>query len=337
MSPRPLRIGITLGDLNGIGPEVAVKALAPAREGAPPHHAVLIGARAALADLCRRLRQPIPPSWHPGAPFPRASAVVWEPVAFPELARTPGRVTVEASRAAAAWIRAGTEACLAGHLDALVTAPICKEGFHRAGIDVPGHTEMLAELTGARRYAMMLFGGPLRVVLATRHIPLADVPRRITAPLVKEQVRLTAEALGWMGLRRRRIAVCGLNPHAGEGGDIGREDLAIIAPAVRALRRAGLDVHGPQPGDTVFYQAANGAYDAVVAMYHDQGLAPLKLIAFDSGVNVTLGLPIVRTSPDHGTAFDLAGRLRANPSSMIEAIRQAARLARRKNPWARHG
>jgi 4-hydroxythreonine-4-phosphate dehydrogenase len=220
-----------------------------------------------------------------------------------------------------------------GRLDALVTAPICKEGFHEAGIPFPGHTEFLAALTKTRRFAMMLFGGPLRVVLVTRHIPLSEVPQCLTRGKVLEAIRLTAEALPWLGCRRARVAVCGLNPHAGEGGLLGREELTVIGPAVESARREGLRVFGPLPADTVFHAAAHGSFDAVVAMYHDQGLAPLKLIAFESGVNVTLGLPIVRTSPDHGTAFDIAGKNRADPSSMIEAVRNAIFLARRRNPW----
>lgn len=325
---KAIRIGITAGDINGIGPEVTVKALQQMRTGLRDVEIVLCGPM----DIWEKQ-----PGWSAiSRKKARTKIWLWNPEPDMKVKPAPGSIRVDASRMAAACIRAATQACLDGYLDGLVTAPICKEGFHRAGIDVPGHTEMLAELTGTRRYAMMLFGGPLRVVLATRHVPLAQVPGKITAALIKEQTNLTAEALGWMGLRRKRVAVCGLNPHAGENGDIGREDTDIIRPAVLALRRAGLDVHGPLPGDTVFHEAAAGAYDAVVAMYHDQGLAPLKLIAFDRGVNVTLGLPIVRTSPDHGTAFAIAGQNKANPASMAEAIRAAVKLARRPNPWKRH-
>lgn len=333
MSRNILRIGITAGDVNGIGPEVALKAIH--QKGWPENHRlILIGHYDVLQQQARKLGLACPPRWNPEDGMPRAKAVVWEPEPGTGLKWHPGKVRVDASRAAASWIGTAVTACRQGLLDAMVTAPICKEGFHRAGIKVPGHTELLAGLTDTSSFAMMLFGGPLRVVLATRHIPLAEVPRRITRELVREVTTLTVEGLGWMGQRRRRVAVCGLNPHAGEGGALGTEDRDVIAPAVRDLRRRGLDVHGPLPGDTVFHQAANGEYDAVVAMYHDQGLAPLKLVAFESGVNLTLGLPIVRTSPDHGTAFALAGKNRANPSSMVEAIRQAGRLARRCNPWA---
>lgn len=330
---RPIRIGITAGDINGIGLETALKALHGVSWPAD-QRAVLIGDHGIITRQCRALRLPPPPRWDPAmSKTPDDPVVAWDP--WPELKLTwqPGRIDRDASRAAVEWIKFGTHACIDGTLDALVTAPISKEGIQAAGFKYPGHTEMLAELTGTRRFAMMLFGGPLRVVLATRHIPLADVPASITKKLVKETVRITSEGLRWMGLKRGRIAVCGLNPHAGEGGNIGREETTVIAPAVRELRKAGIDVHGPLPGDTVFHEAAAGTYDAVVAMYHDQGLAPLKLIAFDSGVNLTLGLPIVRTSPDHGTAFGIAGKNKANPSSMAEAIVQARQLARRRNPW----
>jgi 4-hydroxythreonine-4-phosphate dehydrogenase len=330
---RPLRIGITAGDVNGIGLEVTLKAL----HGVPgpgDQRAIIVGDFNIIRQQCKKLRLPVPSCWDPAeSDIPSEPIVIWDPWPGLDLKWAPGRIHVDAARAAVEWIKFGVQANRDGVLDALVTAPISKEGIHRAGYHVPGHTEMLAELTGTKKFAMMLFGGPLRVVLATRHIPISAVPGAITPALIKDTVRITAEGLAWMGLRRRRIAVCGLNPHAGEGGHIGTEDVKIIAPAIRALRKTGLDVHGPLPGDTVFYQAAAGQYDAVIAMYHDQGLAPLKLIAFDSGVNLTLGLPIVRTSPDHGTAYGIAGKNKANPASMATAIEQARLLAGRPNPW----
>ena len=324
------RIGITLGDVNGIGPEVALKATQ--RRWPAGTRFVLIGSPEIVAEQARRFGLPAPrPVAQPDQPT-RARAVVWDP-APARLRWAPGRLVPAASASAAAWIRAATQACLQGKLDALVTAPISKEGFHRAGVMTPGHTEMLADLCGTKRFAMMLFGGPLRVVLATRHIPLAEVARQLTPSVLEECLRLTAQALPWLGATKARVAVCGLNPHAGEGGDIGREEIEVIAPVIRKLCARGLAISGPHPGDTVFHEAARGAYDAVVAMYHDQGLAPLKLIAFDTGVNLTLGLPIVRTSPDHGTAFAIAGKNQANPASMAEAIRWAIRLAGQPNPW----
>jgi 4-hydroxythreonine-4-phosphate dehydrogenase len=313
---KSLRIGITLGDLNGIGPEVALKAvrqLGVLRDV----HFVLIGSPNAVEPLRTRPRH----------------ALLWDPTPHLAPRYTPGRITAAAGRAAAAWIYFGVRGCQAGMLDALVTAPICKAGWERAGIRFPGHTELLAQLTGARRVEMMLLGGPLRVVLATRHVPLAQVPLALRTTDLAETIAMTAAGLRWLGLRQRRIAVCGLNPHAGDGGLLGDEESKLIAPAIRAARRPGLQLAGPVPADTVFHQALHGRYEAVIAMYHDQGLGPLKMLAFESGVNLTLGLPIVRTSPDHGTAFDIAGQDRANPASMVAAIEWAIRLARRPHPW----
>lgn len=324
-----VRIGITAGDLNGIGPEVAVKALLQIARKKNDVEFVLIGSIPAWQSV------PGWPTLSNKKHYPKI--YLWDPDPALKLRPAPGKIRADASRAAALYIRSATEACLKGYLDAIVTAPITKEGFKKAGVDFPGHTEMLAKLTRTRNFAMMLVGGSLRVVLATRHIPIAKVPRAITPTLIKQQASLTSQGLDWLGIKRRRIAICGLNPHAGEGGKVGTEDARIIAPTVNALKKSGLDVAGPLPGDTVFHHAAAGKYGAVLAMYHDQGLAPLKLIAFDRGVNITLGLPIVRTSPDHGTAFDIAGKNKANPSSMIHAVELAIRLARRKNPWKKNG
>ncbi|MCX6996091.1 MAG: 4-hydroxythreonine-4-phosphate dehydrogenase PdxA [Kiritimatiellaeota bacterium] len=316
----PLRIAVTLGDLNGIGPEVTLKALR--RLGRVPGvQFVLVGAPAALTPHLGR-----------GAPLPRG-LLLWDPVPHLAPRYRPGRVAADAARAAAAWIVFAARGCQAGLFDALVTAPISKAGFQRAGLHFPGHTELLAALTGARRFAMLLMGGPLRVVLVTRHLPLAQVPAALTRTNIAEAIRLTDDGLRWLGVRRRRIAVCGLNPHAGDGGLLGREEVELIAPAIRAARRNGMTLTGPVPADVVFYQAVHGRHDAVVAMYHDQGLGPLKMLAFDTGVNLTLGLPIIRTLPDHGTAYDIAGQDRANPASMVAALQWAIRLARRPNPW----
>ena len=215
----------------------------------------------------------------------------------------------------------------------MITAPICKEGFHRAGIDVPGHTELLAQLTGTEKFGMMLIGGGLRVMLVTRHIPVSRVSATLTRKNIREAIELTGQALKLFGLENGRVGVCGLNPHAGDGGVIGREEIELINPAVRAARRKGIEVSNAVPADTIFHQALQGEYDAVVAMYHDQGLAPLKMIGFDEGVNVTLGLPIIRTSPDHGTAFGIAGKNRASEKSMKCAIGLAVGMAGKPNPW----
>jgi len=237
------------------------------------------------------------------------------------------------SQAVVLWIQAAVSGCMAGRFDALVTGPICKQSLRLAGLPFPGHTEFLAALTGTRSFAMMLMGGPLRVVLVTRHLPLAKAPGAVSRAAIQEATQLAAQALPWLGVKQHTIGVCALNPHAGDNGLLGREEITTIQPALRALRRRGLAVEGPVPGDVIFHQALQGRYGAVVAMYHDQGLGPLKMIAFEEGVNLTLGLPIVRTSPDHGTAFDIAGKGLAHEGSMVAAIRLAERLARRRNPW----
>jgi 4-hydroxythreonine-4-phosphate dehydrogenase len=250
-----------------------------------------------------------------------------------DVAWDPGTITVDASRAAEMAIRRVVEGCLSGDLDAMVTAPISKEGLHKAGIHVPGHTELLAELTGTARYGMMLIGGGLRVMLVTRHIPISEVPAALTRENISEAIELTGQALEWFGLKNGKIGVCGLNPHAGDGGVIGREEIELINPAIEVARNKGFNVSDATPADTIFYQALNGQFDAVVAMYHDQGLGPLKMIGFDEGINVTLGLPIIRTSPDHGTAFDIAGQNKASARSMKSAIALAIDLAGKPNPW----
>ncbi len=326
-----LAIGITAGDPNGIGPEVALKA---ALQPQPDHRRlILIGHRSVWQRTAKQLHRKCPPEILTLArPLPRCST--WDPDMAPPPRHSPGKVRADAARAAYGYILAATAAAQNGRIDAMVTAPICKEGFQLAEINTPGHTELLARLTGTRRYAMMLFGDKLRVVLATRHLPLRKVAKALTPDAVFEAIEMLALALPWMGFKRARIGVCGLNPHAGDGGALGTEEKTVITPAIAKARRKKWDVTGPVPADTIFHQHLTGVYDAVVAMYHDQGLAPMKMLSFDSGVNLTLGLPIVRTSPDHGTAFNLAGQNKANPGSMRAAIDWAATLAARPNPWA---
>jgi len=297
-----IRIGITCGDVNGIGPEIALKA---------------------ISEL-----------WTPGIEFfPIGPEQVFDSPAAWRIpfkgTLTPGKITAEASKTAVAAIERAVRGCLDGELDAMVTAPICKEGLKLAGVDYPGHTEMIAELTGTKRYGMMLMGKGLRVMLATRHLPLRAVADALTKENILEAIELTGEALKWFGLDNGRIGVCGLNPHAGDGGALGNEEATVIAPAIASARAKGFNAIGPVPADVIFYQALNKQYDAVVAMYHDQGLGPLKMHAFDCGVNLTLGLPIIRTSPDHGTAFNIAGKNIAKPESMIAAIETAIQLAGR--------
>jgi 4-hydroxythreonine-4-phosphate dehydrogenase len=216
---------------------------------------------------------------------------------------------------------------MAGRVDAVATAPINKAAFALAGLPWPGHTELLAHLTGAPSVAMMFHADALRVVLATIHVPLAEVPRLLTRDAVERIVRLTARELPRFGVARPRLAMCGLNPHAGESGVLGLEEQQVLQPALASCREDGIDIAGPLPADTAFVRAARGEFDAVVACYHDQGLIPVKLVAFGKAVNVTLGLPIIRTSVDHGTAFDIAGTNKADHGSLVEAVRLAARLA----------
>ena len=290
------RIGLTAGDPAGIGPEIADRAACDPR----------------VTDVC-------------------------EPVLYPAAAGTaaavePGVATAGGGRAAFDAVCRATADALAGRLDAMATAPVNKTAWRLAGLPWRGHTDLLAHLTGASDVAMMFHTDRLRVVLATVHIPLAEVPARLTRRRVERTVELAAAELPRFGCPAPRLALAGVNPHAGEQGLMGHEEDAVLRPAVEALRARGIAVDGPLPGDTVFVRALGGEFDAVVACYHDQGLIPVKLVAFGRAVNVTLGLPIVRTSVDHGTAYDIAGKGVADPSSMVEALRLAARLAAGRAP-----
>ena len=326
-------IGISLGDATGIGPEVALKAVA-AEASKDDSKYLLVGDELCVRRLIRKFGLNLPLE-----KFSDCNAAgklfVANPLSDPLPEDLPAGSPV-AARAAIAWLRDGAERCLRRELDALVTAPVNKESIVRAGHKYfVGQTEFLSELANARRTAMMLLGTDehgrwLRVALATIHISIKSVPEKLTSEKITLAIELAAQACRDLGLTRARLAVCGLNPHAGEGGEFGDEEIKIISPTVDAAKKRGLDVVGPLSGDTVFHYALQGDFDAVVAMYHDQGLAPLKAVAFDTGVNWTLGLPFVRTSPDHGTAYDIAGKGIANPSSMIAAIRLAKQLARNK-------
>jgi 4-hydroxythreonine-4-phosphate dehydrogenase len=239
----------------------------------------------------------------------------------------PGVLSAAAGRAAFDTIVRAVDAAMRGDVEAVATAPVNKEAFRLAGLPWNGHTDLLAHLTGAPDVAMMFHSEALRVVLATVHIALADVPRALTRESLEATIALTARELPRFGIGTPRIAVAALNPHAGEHGLFGREEETVIGPAIARARASGIDVSGPFPGDTVFVRARRGEFDVVIACYHDQGLIPVKLVAFGQSVNVTLGLPIVRTSVDHGTAFDIAGKGVADPESMIAAVLLAARLA----------
>ena len=326
-------IGISLGDVTGIGPEVALKAV-DAEAGSDDAKYLFIGDSEYLARLNEKLSINLPlrgfSSYDNAAKFFTVD---------PSLEFLPKNLLKGSSvlaNFAIAALRDGGERCLRGELDALITAPVNKESIIRAGHkNFVGQTEFLSELANTKRTAMMLLGTDergrwLRVALATVHISIKSVPKKLTPEKIMLAIELAAQSCHDLGLPRAKIVVAGLNPHAGEGGEFGDEEIKIIAPAVRAAQKHGFDVVGPLSGDTVFHYALQGDFDAVVAMYHDQGLAPLKAVAFDTGVNWTLGLPFIRTSPDHGTAYDIAGKGIANPSSMIAAIRLAKQLARNK-------
>lgn len=288
-------IAVTAGDPSGIGPEIARRAIRDPR----------------IVALCR--------------------PIIFGPHTSDELAAFPaGRVSADSGRAAYEAIVAATREAMDGRADAIVTAPINKAALAAAGFPWRGHTDLLAHLCGVSDVAMMFWSERLRVVLATVHIPLAEVPQALTRERLLAVLRLTARSLPDFGFASPRLGVAGLNPHAGEGGLLGREEEQVLAPAVADARAEGIDAAGPFAADTVFVRAARGEFEAVVAAYHDQGLIPVKLLAFGRAVNVTLGLPIIRTSVDHGTAFDIARQGKADEGSLVEALRLAARLAARK-------
>jgi 4-hydroxythreonine-4-phosphate dehydrogenase len=288
LSGKP-RIAITVGDPAGIGPEVAARAAADR----------------SVLEVCEPVLY--------GPPTVEAFA--------------PGVLSAAAGHAAYDSIVRAVGDARRGAVDGIATAPVNKEAFRLAGLPWHGHTDLLAHLTGSPHVAMLFHSERLKVVLATIHVPLADVPRLLTRGSLEATIGLTAREMRYFGIQSARIAVCGLNPHAGEHGLFGREELDAIVPAVSSCRDRGIDVQGPFPADTLFTRAVNGEYDVVIACYHDQGLIPVKLLAFGQAVNVTLGLPIIRTSVDHGTAFDIAGRGVADAGSMMTAVRLAATLA----------
>lgn len=327
-----------MGDPSGIGPEIALAAWLARRAKGLPAFALLADA-AMLADRARQLRLDVPIATvadvsQAAACFADALPVIDVPLARPAV---PGKPQTENAAAVIGAIERAVKAVIDGDAGAVVTCPIAKSVLHGAGFAHPGHTEFLAEL--ARRHrpnepaepVMMIASEALNVVPLTIHIPLARVAGAITTDAIVRTARIMATELKRdFGIATPRIAVTGLNPHAGEDGSMGSEDRDVIAPAIAKLQREGLAVTGPHPADTLFHAARRGTYDAALCMYHDQALIPVKTLAFDTGVNVTLGLPFVRTSPDHGTAFDIAGKGIASPSSLIAAIALAARLASRR-------
>jgi 4-hydroxythreonine-4-phosphate dehydrogenase len=336
------RLAITLGDPNGIGPEVLLKCL---------HDPELASAAVPLViGSAEVLRAHADTLGYSDLTIHAVDATPGEPFATEQLDDVPpggvivldvtdgtaptvdfGSVTAAGGRLAMDAVTVAIDGCRAGWTDAMVTAPISKDAIRQAGYDVPGHTEYIARRVGAERYMMMMVADDLRVGLVTGHVPIADVPDGITEAAIRVKLDVMQQALQRdFGVPSPRIGVLGLNPHAGDGGVLGGEEKAVIAPALEAARADGLDVEGPLPADGFFATKLDGRYDAVLAMYHDQGLVPFKALAFDRGVNYTAGLPIVRTSPDHGTAYEIAGKGMALPGSMRSAIEEAVAIAQQR-------
>ena len=314
MNKKLPKIGITMGDPNGIGPEVVVKSLA-CSELTSLCEPVIFGSKEIIdhaMDLTGLL----------------VETKIQDIREFKLEDIKPGEIDKKSGKASLEYIKNAVEFALKNRIDAIVTAPINKESTHLAGSDYPGHTEMLSALTNTKNFAMMFDCGKLRVTLVTIHIPLSDVPGTIDKDKILNSIRLTNEYIvKFHKITVPKIVVCGLNPHASESGAFGNEERETIIPAIENAKDEGIDVEGPSPADTLFYYAQQGRWDGIIAMYHDQGLIPFKMLSFEEGVNVTLGLPIIRTSPDHGTAFDIAWKGIANPSSLLSAIKHAVFMA----------
>lgn len=329
MNNRPL-LAITLGDPAGIGPEVIIKALghADVYEQCRP---LVLGDQRILARAMGWITGPglaFDVVTAPSQGQYRAGLITLLDLQNADPAAIqPGRVSAAAGRAAVEYVLRACDMTMAGETDAVVTAPLNKEAMNLAGYHYAGHTELLADRTGAEKVSMLLTGPKLRVVHVSTHVALSEAIRRVTSQRVEEVIDLAQRSCQALGIARPRIAVAGLNPHASEGGLFGDQEAKEIQPAIERARARGLQVTDPQPPDTVFLRAVKGDYDIVVAMYHDQGHIPMKLLAFDSGVNVSMGLPIIRTSVDHGTAFDIAGTGKAREESMLEAIKVAVQMA----------
>jgi len=307
-------IALTIGDPSGIGPEVVLKALADP-EIAPLARWIVVG-DSSMLKMGERVT---------GLQLP--SADLRNPQILSDMADFQyGKLDARCGRAAVEYVRIATELCLRGEADAMVTAPLNKKAVTMAGYRFSGHTEYIAELCGVTESRMLLSCDRLSTVHVTTHVPLVQACR-LSAERILSTIQLGHDAMKLLGFDRPRIAVCGLNPHAGEQGLFGQEDERYITPAIEAARRQGIECSGPHPGDAVFLQASRGGYDLVVAMYHDQGHIPMKLIDFEGTVNISLGIPIIRTSVDHGTAFDIAGTNQADAHSMKQAMRIAARMA----------
>ncbi len=321
-------IAVTLGDPAGIGGEVALKALSLIAPKSKSNF-VLIGDYRHWVSLAKKFKFRLPLIWVNDAELGRElknGVAVLDMGGVKKLQW--GKISAANGAAAVRYICEGARLALEGEVDALVTAPISKEAIHKAGCPYPGHTELLATLSGNPSFAMMMVGGPFKITLQSIHVALKDSLASVKPDLVWEKLELTHKTIRkWFGIKNPRIAIAGVNPHAGENGAFGKEEIKILKPVIAKAQKLGWKVSGPHPPDTLFYWASKGNYDAILCMYHDQGLIPFKLAAFDSGVNLTLGLPFIRTSPDHGTAFDIAGKGIAKPSSMVAAIQLAEKLS----------
>ncbi|HAA84203.1 MULTISPECIES: 4-hydroxythreonine-4-phosphate dehydrogenase PdxA [Thermodesulfobacterium] len=308
------KIGITLGCPAGIGPEVILKSLQHFQEKFPEvlSSLLIIGDARVIEQRAKWLGIKIPPEL--------------EILSLTEIEVKPGEPSVDGFKAMGLFVQKAIDLAKEGKIKAIVTGPISKEGLEKVGIKYKGHTEWLAQELGAKDFVMSFYGERLKVSLVTTHIPLKEVPEKITADKVFATAKLSFEFLLKLKVLNPKIALCGVNPHAGEGGLIGEEEKTVLKEAITLCQKAGLPVYGPYPADSLFFWAYQGRYDLVVAMYHDQGLAPFKLIHFEDGVNITLGLPVIRTSPCHGTAYDIANKGVANPSSFIQAIHLAYKL-----------
>ncbi|MFO0731834.1 MAG: 4-hydroxythreonine-4-phosphate dehydrogenase PdxA [Nitrospiraceae bacterium] len=333
-SPLPL-LGLTMGDPAGIGPEVIAKALADRALGRLCRP-VVIGSRSVMertiTSLKLRLRvvdgeRALTSMLGPG------QVAVLDPLETPLQDFAMGVAAAETGAASVAFIKKGVELAMTGRIGGIVTAPINKEAMNMAGYHYPGHTEFLGDLTRSPEMGMMIVGGPLKIMFTTTHVAIRDLSPMLTTERIAKAIRLAHLGLTrYFGIATPKIGVAALNPHAGEHGLFGDEESTRVAPAVQQARAAGIDASDPQPADTLFGKAARGLYDGIVAMYHDQGLIPLKLVAFGTCVNLTVGLPIIRTSVDHGTAYDIAGKGIAEHGSLLEAVKVAARLARSWQP-----
>ncbi len=308
-------IAITIGDPAGIGPEVTLKALMD-ESVFDICNPIIIGDRNVIEEAVKVMK----------IPFEMKIYDILNVSSISNKNFKKGKASKEGGKACVDYIKRAVELASLKIVKAVVTAPISKESLRMAGFSWPGHTEMLAEFTGTLNYAMLLYSDRIKVILVTTHAPLRDIPDLITKERVYETILNAYRASKMLSIEKPRIAVCALNPHAGEAGIFGKEEIEHIIPAVEKATSYGIPVTGPIPSDILFWKAYHGEYDIVVCMYHDQGLIPLKMLAFNKGVNITIGLPFIRTSPAHGTAYDIAWKGLADPSSMIEALKLAANL-----------